>query len=75
MRNAEELEAARQHVRQGAAHIKRQRQLIAELRRDGHDTLAKDGESLLATLQATQRLHEEHLERLTQAASKTHPSE
>jgi ribosomal 50S subunit-associated protein YjgA (DUF615 family) len=71
----EELETAKRHVTEGAAHIARQRQLIAELRRDGHDTLARDGETLLETLQASQRLHEEHLERLTKATGKSRPRE
>lgn len=35
---ADHLAQAERHVAEGQAHIKRQRELIVELQRDGHDT-------------------------------------
>jgi hypothetical protein len=43
------------HIARGLQHLDRQRQIIAELERDGHDTAA--AVTLLATLEETQRLH------------------
>jgi hypothetical protein len=47
------LEMARRHVAEGERHVARQRELVAELERDGHDTaqsrdLLKQFEELLA---------------------------
>ena len=54
----EHLQQAEAQAAGGARHIERQRRLIAELERDGHDvTAAKD---LLAIYLQTQELHEQH---------------
>jgi Spy/CpxP family protein refolding chaperone len=47
------LAQARRHVAQGEQHVMRQRELVAEMERDGHDTaqsraLLKQFEELLA---------------------------
>ncbi len=57
-----ELEMVRGHVRQGAACVARQFQLVAELRADGRPTEA--AERLLANFEEIQRQHEAHLARL-----------
>jgi hypothetical protein len=49
------LAVGERHVAQGERHIARQKQIIAELDRDGHDTTRAI--ELLATFQATQALH------------------
>jgi hypothetical protein len=46
-----DLQQVEDHIAEGEAHIRRQRQIVAELERDGHDTaLAKD---LLEIFEAT----------------------
>ena len=55
-----ELEMAERHVREGEAHVARQRDLVAELRRDGHDT--EQAEQLLTTFEATLAQHRKGLE-------------
>jgi hypothetical protein len=51
----EHLQRARAHVAEGERHIGRQREIVEELERDGHDTeLARE---LLATLQEVQEAH------------------
>jgi len=57
---------ARRHVLEGAEHIRRQEQLIAALKADGHSTA--QAEELLATMRESQRLHEEELSRLLRGA-------
>ena len=57
-----DLEMVRRHVRQGAAHVVRQFQLVAKLRADGRPT--EVAEQLLATFEESQRQHEAHLARL-----------
>jgi hypothetical protein len=56
------LAQAEHHVAEGRRHLARQEELIAELDRDGHDTT--EARKLLATLRATQALHQEDVERL-----------
>jgi len=56
------LAQAERHVAEGKRHLLRQEERIAELDRDGHDTV--EARRLLATLRATQRLHEQDVERL-----------
>lgn len=56
------LEAAERHVAQGDSFIKHQRELIAELTRDGHDPSAAT--ELLKTFEATQALHIEGRDRI-----------
>ena len=49
------LKEAEERVAQGEEHIRQQRELIAELERDGHNTsLAQE---LLATFEQIQKLH------------------
>lgn len=52
----------RRHVAEGSALVERQRETLAELRRDGHPT--ETAEQLLVLLESTQSLHEQHLARL-----------
>lgn len=52
------LQEAERHVAEGREHINKQRQIIAELERDGHDT--STARELLETLEQSQRMHEEH---------------
>jgi hypothetical protein len=56
------LEQAERHVAEGKGHIKRQRRIIVELRRDGHDT--KTAEELLKVLLQTQTTHERMCDRV-----------
>jgi hypothetical protein len=56
------LAQAERHVAQGRHHIAKQESLIAELDQDGHDTA--DARKVLATLQTSQRLHEQSFERI-----------
>ena len=59
---AEHLAKAEENAVDGAKQVERQRALLVELERDGHDTrLARD---LLARLEALQRLHIEDRDRL-----------
>ncbi|MGY4623256.1 hypothetical protein [Bradyrhizobium sp. USDA 4486] len=58
----EHLNQARRHAAMGEHHLARQEQLIAELDRGGHDTMA--AMSVLTTLRRTQELHERDIERL-----------
>jgi hypothetical protein len=57
------LGQAERHVAQGKVIIGKQRSLVAELERDGHDTAEARG--LLATFLDIQRLHEEDFARIT----------
>ena len=56
------LKQAEEVVALGRVHIASQVQILDELRKGGHDSLA--AEELLATLQHSQALHEEHRDRL-----------
>jgi Spy/CpxP family protein refolding chaperone len=58
---------AEEHVALGEQHISRQRELIAELDRDGHDT--KEARQLLATFEQLQALHVEDRDRLRRKIS------
>jgi len=49
------LVIAERHVLEGARHIERQKQIIAELERDGHD--ATTGHNTLAVFEEAQQLH------------------
>ena len=58
-----ELEMVQRHIREGYAHVARQREIIAELRASGHSVdLA---EALLVTFLTAQASHEDHLARIT----------
>ena len=56
-----DLEMSRRHVQQSAAHVARQREIVARLRASGQPTEA--ALQLLAAFGATQQ-HQEHLARL-----------
>jgi hypothetical protein len=56
------LAQAERHAAEGRRHLARQEALVAELDRDGHDTT--EARKVLATLRATQTLHEEDVGRL-----------
>ncbi len=53
------LTQAQRHVREGEQRVADQRQRIAQLAADGHDTT--DAEALLATLEQTLALMRDHL--------------
>jgi len=57
-----ELEMVRRHVRQGAACVTRQFQLVAKLRANGQPT--EVAEQLLAIFEESQWHHQAHLARL-----------
>ena len=57
------IEQCRRHVAEGAQRITRQHVLIAKLERNGHQSALPNAYVLLAGLQDTQRLSEEHLAR------------
>jgi hypothetical protein len=56
------LAQAKRHSNRGRQHLARQVELIAELDRDGHDTM--EARKVLATLRHTQVLHEQDVQRL-----------
>ena len=56
------LALAERHIAEGEIRITRQREMIAELERDGHDTTAAQG--LLAVFQHTMALYVADRERL-----------
>ena len=57
-----ELQKAEEHVRQGESHLKSQRRVIAELKKDGHDT--KTARSLYRTFEDLQLSHVANRDRL-----------
>ncbi|MDP3491886.1 MAG: hypothetical protein Q8R82_02140 [Hyphomonadaceae bacterium] len=57
-----ELEMVQRHVREGAAHVIRQTELVAKLELDGHDATA--AQSLLSTFEEMQAEHLAHLDRI-----------
>ena len=63
----EHLAMAERHVTEGEVHLSRQRALVAELDRDGHDTA--DARAILATMLETQRLHVEDRDRILKELS------
>jgi Spy/CpxP family protein refolding chaperone len=56
------LEKARRHVAEGELHLAHQRELVAKLGRDGHDT--KDARQLLEQFEELQQLHIQDRDRL-----------
>jgi Fe2+ or Zn2+ uptake regulation protein len=58
------LTQAQRHVREGEQRVADQRQRIAQLAADGHDTT--DAEALLATLEQTLALMRDHLAQVEQ---------
>ena len=64
MTNAEtEVVMARRHVRDGEAHVARQRETVAKLREGGHPIAI--AEALLATFEDALLTHKNHLARIT----------
>jgi len=61
------LAQAERHIAQGVVHLARQRVLIAELHRAGHDT--DEARAILDSLMETQVLHQQDRERLLRLAS------
>jgi hypothetical protein len=61
------LAMAERHVTEGEIHLSRQRPLIAELDRDGHDIA--DARTILATMLETQQLHVEDRDRMLKELS------
>jgi hypothetical protein len=69
----EHLEMAERHVTEGERHIMRQCELIAALKRDGHDmTTARE---LLAQFEEMQALHIADRDRLRQELAAAQPDE
>lgn len=58
----ENLAMVEGHVAEGEIHLLRQRRLISDLRRDGHDTTQARG--LLAAFEAAQASHCAHRDQL-----------
>jgi hypothetical protein len=63
-----ELAMTRRHVREGEAHVARQREIVNELSDHGHDTVM--AETLLAEFESTLRDHRAHLARLLAAGAR-----
>ena len=61
------LAQAERHIAQGVVHLARQRVLITELHRAGHDT--DEARAILDSLMETQVLHQQDRERLLRLAS------
>jgi len=58
----EDLARAERHLALAQGHVQRQREIVAELLRDGHDvTLSRD---ILRTFEESLALHAEHYDRL-----------
>lgn len=68
----EHLALVEQHIRDGERHIGRQRQLIAELQRSGHDS--STAQDLLRSYEQSQSLHIAKRDRMRQelAGHKSH---
>jgi hypothetical protein len=58
------LAMAEGHVIQGESHIARQKEIVAELERDGRVEAAETARELLATFELTQKSHVEDRDRL-----------
>ena len=57
-----ELEMVQRHVREGEAHVERQREIVVELREQGHPT--DMAVTLLAEFEDLLRQHKAHLIRI-----------
>jgi hypothetical protein len=51
------LAQAEEHVAKGEGHVARQREIIAELERDGHEALATKAKDLLRLFEEVQAQH------------------
>jgi hypothetical protein len=58
------LALAEGHAIRGEGHIARQREIVAEMERDGHVDAAETARELLATFEETQKSHVEDRDRL-----------
>ncbi len=58
----EHLAKANEHVLLGERHVRRQRELVAELERDGHDTTG--ARKLLEQFEKLQAMHEADRDRI-----------
>lgn len=63
----EHLAMAERHVSEGLAHVERQKRIIADLERDGHD--AGEARALLESFVELQELHEQDRDRLRRELS------
>lgn len=63
------LELARRHVAQSEACVSRQREIVAELERDGHDSA--QARQLLTLFEDLQRLHVADRDRLEKQLAKS----
>jgi hypothetical protein len=64
------LQEAERHVAEGREHIEKQRRIIAELERDGHDT--STARELLETLEQSHRIHEEYRDLIKAELTRKH---
>jgi hypothetical protein len=62
------LEVAQRHVQEGKRRIARQRAIIEEMERDRHLQAAAKARRIMATMEASLRLSQQHLDRLQQAS-------
>ena len=60
-----ELETTQRHVREGAGHVARQKEMLAQFKEKGSNT--KEIRELLLILEESQAAHEKHLARLLKA--------
>ncbi len=58
----EHLAKANEHVELGERHVRRQRELVAELERDGHDT--REARKLLEQFEKLQDMHKADRDRI-----------
>jgi hypothetical protein len=65
----EHLKLAREHVATGERHIPNQREIIAHLEHDGHDT--SDAKDLLTKLEEVQKMHVSDRDRLERNSLRT----
>lgn len=65
------LALAEHHVDQGGGHLEKQRMILADLERDGHDP--EQGRRLLTALEKTQQLHIADRDRLIRALDELGP--
>ncbi len=64
------LAQVERHVELGERHLARQRELIAQLERDGRDT--RQAKALLRAFEETQALHIQHWDRLKRRLQEPH---
>ena len=62
------LEAAQRHVQEGKERVARQRAIVEEMERDRHIQAAAKARRIMATMEASLRLAQQHLDRLQKAS-------